>query len=383
MAVSSENRSSTCSRGKNRGQEKHTTRKRVCADFLTTHFEDLPAYNLPTVTARCGEIDLPTLERQAKNFLHIYGKDVDFEHSGNICKDLLALTNMLKENLPEIEGIELVAAETDDGEKHQEFIAYESVNEEDFRPLTLFFLPVKIVDEVDEQLRDILIDFFTFLDRNSPFLPPKASFDMRYILGISEDDDDQLNEEVVEDWSDEYKKLAERYVNGDINAVFEEMDVRRRNVVDSRFIQHLNEKIEQYKKSGKAYYFTPNGEQKTVEGLFKVISEGISLGLEDNIFNYELRSLRFGLGDETFYEYVETDEMLDFDRQFMFCWGLAEEDDVVDRCIDMFNSDAGNFNETVLLKTARIAKCEKEVKFGDYPKRWYQWFIDLLNYLYE
>ncbi|MBR6031395.1 MAG: hypothetical protein IKP36_05460 [Bacteroidaceae bacterium] len=355
----------------------------MCADFLTTHFEDLPAYNLPTVTARCGEIDLPTLERQAKNFLHIYGKDVDFEHSGNICKDLLALTNMLKENLPEIEGIELVAAETDDGEKHQEFIAYESVNEEDFRPLTLFFLPVKIVDEVDEQLRDILIDFFTFLDRNSPFLPPKASFDMRYILGISEDDDDQLNEEVVEDWSDEYKKLAERYVNGDINAVFEEMDVRRRNVVDSRFIQHLNEKIEQYKKSGKAYYFTPNGEQKTVEGLFKVISEGISLGLEDNIFNYELRSLRFGLGDETFYEYVETDEMLDFDRQFMFCWGLAEEDDVVDRCIDMFNSDAGNFNETVLLKTARIAKCEKEVKFGDYPKRWYQWFIDLLNYLYE
>ena len=117
--------------------------------------------------------------------------------------------------------------------------------------------------------------------------------------------------------------------------------------------------------------------------MFKVISEGISLGLEDNIFNYELRSLRFGLGDETFYEYVETDEMLDFDRQFMFCWGLAEEDDVVDRCIDMFNSDAGNFNETVLLKTARIAKCEKEVKFGDYPKRWYQWFIDLSNYLYE
>ena len=228
MAVSSENRSSTCPRGKNRGQEKHTTRKRVCADFLTTHFEGLPAYNLPTVTARCGEIDLPTLESQAKNFLHIYGKDVDFEHSGNICKDLLALTNMLKDNLPEVEVIELVAAETDDGEKHQEFIAYESVTEEDFRPLTLFFLPVKIVDEVDEQLRDILIDFFTFLDRNSPFLPPKASFDMRYILGISEDDDDQLNEEVVKDWSDEYKKLAERYVNGDINAVFEEMDVRRR-----------------------------------------------------------------------------------------------------------------------------------------------------------
>ena len=386
MAVSSKNRSGDSPRGKFGRAEKHTSRKRMCADFLTTHFDVLPAYDLPTVIARCGDIDLPTLESQAKNFLRIYGKDVEFEQSGNVCKNLQAISRALKENLPEIEGIELVNIDRDGEEKRQEFVAYENVSEEDFQTMTLFFLPIKIVESVDEQLRDILIDFFVFIDRNMPFLHPKSSFDMSYSLGIDEDNEDEFNEEVTQDFCDEYMKLAERYVKGDINAVFDEMEARRRQCIGNEglFTKELSEKMSHYKTSGNKYYFTPNGNQKKVEELFRVIEEGMKLGREDNIFNYELRALRFRFGDDTFYdEYVETDEILDFDRQFMFSWGLSEDDDVVDRTFDIFNADASNINGTVLLKTARITECHKKIEFGDYPKRWYNWFIDLLNCIYE
>lgn len=384
MGVSSKNRSGVVQRGATRGKEVHSSRKRMCADFLTYHFEELPAYDIKTVTARCGEVDLPTLESQTKDFLHIYGREVDITHTGNNCRDVVALNNLLKENLPDVDGIELVDAGEDDGEVRSEFVAYKEIPCEDFPVMTIFFMPIKIVSNIDKGLRDILLDFFTFLDWKAPFLQPKASYDMCYSLGI-EEDGDVIDDAFAENWAEDYRQEAERYVKGDINAVFEEMKERKKDCYGNEqiLLNSIKEKINAYRKNGKKWYKTPFGVRKKTEELFGNIEQGIALTLEDSLFNYSLKMLRYKFGDETFFEYVETDEIMDFDRQFIFSWGLNEEDCITEDLMDCINADAGNISSTVLLNTVRISECDTPVKACDYPKRWYEWYIKLLNCIYE
>lgn len=378
MGVSSNNRANIVQREKVGRKEVHSSRKRMCADFLTFNFEDLPAYEIPTVTTRCGEVNLPVLERQVKDFLHIYGRELKIAHTGNNYYDVTVLFNQLKENLPEVSGMELVGSEN-----RQEFIAYKEISQEDFPVMTIFFLPIQIVTEVDDGLRDIMLDFFALLEWKSPFLTPKASVDMRYCLGLF-DEVDEFDEENTESFGEDYYQQARRYVRGDINAVFDEIVVRKRSYNGNEQVLHktIDKKIKAYEKTDKNIYFTPSGQQKQTKELFKIIEQGIALLYEDNIFNYELKALRFKFDDHTLFEYVETDEIFDFDRQFIFCWRL-EDDEIIGNLMDIINADAGSISGTVLLNTARITEVKSPIVFSDYPKRWYNWYLKLLNSIYE
>lgn len=382
MEISSKYRPGTIQRGESRGKKVHSSRKRMCADFLTFHFDEIPAYEINTITARCVDIDLPVLEKQVNDFLHIYGREVGFTHTGNNCRDIITLNNLLKDNLPEIQGIELVIPSSDMEEAKQEFVAYKEISNEDFPIMTMFFLPIKIVECVDKRLRDILLDFFTFLEWKSPFLSPKDSIDMCYSIGC-QDNDDEFDEYFKEDLDEEYVKEAERYVRGDINAVFEEIKRNRNSFYGdyTALCQRLEIKIKEYLSNGRKWYKTPFAKRKQTKELFEVIQNGIALTLEDSLFNYELKFLRYKFYDETFYEYAETDEIMDFDRQFIFSWGL-KDDYITEYLIDMVNADT-NISSTVLLNVARIAECTSPVKFSDYPKRWYNWYTKLLNCIYE
>lgn len=379
MGVSSSNRSNIVLPRKGRRKEEHPSRKRMCANFLTFNFEELPAYDIPTVTARCGKVDLPALERQAKDFLRIYGRKLEIVHTGNNYYDVIVLFNQLKENLPEVSGMELVKSED-----RQEFVAYKEISQEDFPVMEIFFLPVQIINNIDECLKDILLDFFAFLEWKSPFLTPKESVDMRYCLDLF-DEDDAFCAEDIEGFGEDYRRQAERYIHGDINALFDEIVARKYSyAVNEQILQKtINKKIEVYKNTGKDIYFTPGGKQKQAKELFETIEQGITLLSEDNIFNYELKALRFKFDDHTFFEHVETDEIFDFDRQFLFCWGLEEDDGIIRNLMECINADAGNISGTILLNTARIAETKSPIVFSDYPKRWYNWYIKLLNSIYE
>jgi hypothetical protein len=384
MAVPPVNRSLDREYSLERGRTKgHTTRARGCADFLTFHFDEIPACELPTVTARCGEVDLQGLESQARNFLRIYGKELDFKHSENKYRDVVALNEAVKSVAPEVGTIELVERREEDC-LHQEFVIYKQC--EGFEVMTLFLLPVWIVSTVDAELRDVLMEFFTFLDYHAPFIQPKDSFDVAYNLGVLDRDDEEFDPEIECDWDEDYRTWAVRYTKGDINSVFEEIKKRRKPYAGrfEKLAESVRMKMAAYKAHGTMFYETPKGEVRAVSELFEVIEHGLKINMEDCLFNYELRHLRFVYRDEDFLieEYPRYD-IFDFDRQFMFCWGLSEDDPVVDKTVDSLNGDACNICETTLLNSVSLSECKGNVKFSDFPKRWFEWYRQIMHYIYE
>lgn len=382
MAVPSSNRSGVVSGREQRREKGRSTRKGVCSDFLNFQFENLSGYDLCTVTARCEDIDLPAIEGQVQEFLHVLGSDVEVEHSGNPYKDAANLIEQVK-GKTDNEWVEFANVEDDKGNRHQELIGYTVC---DFDTYHLFFLPVKIVTGVDDDLRNILMDFYAFLDWKGPFLSPKAHYDFQYQLGIMDMEDDcQIDPEQSEMWTDEYREWAESYVHGDINKIFEEIEDRRRKFAGNPegLVNRICKNVKAYGQSGKAYYKTGKGHRNKVATLLDLIYQGIQITLEDNLFNYELRFIRYELGDNSFFDWDANDDMMDFDRQFALCFALDDEDSVVEGTRECLNNDAGNFGGTVLMGIERFSG-EKKIKMKtDYPKRWNEWFEQFIKYTYE
>ena len=382
MAVPSSNRSGVVSGREQRREKGRSTRKGVCSDFLNFQFENLSGYDLCTVTARCEDINLPDLENQVSGFLHALGCEVEPEHTDNPYRDAARLIEQVK-GKSDNDWVEFADVEEKDGSKHLELIGY---TECDFNTYKLFFLPVKIVENVDDDLRDILLDFYTLLDWQGPFLSPKEHYDFQYQLGIMDMEDDcQIDPEQSEMWGEEYTDWAKRYVNGDINKIFGEIEKRRRKFVSDYegLAAAICKKVKAYGKSGKVYYKTAKGHRNKVATLLDLIYEGIKITLEDNLFNYELRFIRYELGDESFYDWDSNDDMIDFDRQFALCYALDDEDPVVEGTIECINNDAANFGGTVLLRIERFSGEKKKKMKTDYPKRWNKWFEKFMTMTYE
>ena len=383
MEISSEHRSATRSRKLGREQKDGSAKRRREPDFLTAEFSPIPAYEVPTVVSRLGKVDLIELEEQARHLLDVYGIDYRLEHSGNDYRDLMSLHDEVKKSLGEKVMVEL--SETDDGtEKRQEFFTYSEID--GFPTDQVFFLPVRIVETIDGDLKDILISFFALLEKKSPFLIPKCSYDMQYCLGIIDMDDEKIDPEQSEWWSEDYRCMAERYVNGDINKVFEEIWRIARQYTDDGHIlsEILRKKIDGIRNPEKRRYKTPNGKEFKVSELLDCIREGLDICLEDNLFNYELRFIRYNIGDEKFYDgEIGSDEIVDFDRFFMFSWGCIDDDKITESVLEEINNDLGNFGATVMLDVHRVSAIDGKVEPVDYPKRWYEWFIRYLNFVYE
>lgn len=365
-----------------RGRKADTAKRRGEPDFLTATFAPIPAYEIPLITAACGKVDLTSLEDQARHLLDIYGKEYIPQRSGNDYKDVMSIHDDIRNQLGEKIDVELSEVGEDDDKHHEFFTCMEC---EGFPVNEVFFMPIRILETVDKELRDILILFFGFLERRSPFLLPKASYDVQYAIGILDEDDEEINEEQAECWSEDYLKLAERYVKGDINKLFKEIeDVARKNPGDVLPLAELiREKISDYQNPVSRNYKTPTGKELIAVTLLNCIEEGIDIHLEDNLFNYELRFIRYEIGDELFYDEIESDEIVDFDRLFMFTYGLTDDDDVAESVLNCFNQDMGNFSQTIMLDVHRVSAIDGKVEPSDYPKRWYQWFIKFLNCIYE
>ena len=120
-----------------------------------------------------------------------------------------------------------------------------------------------------------------------------------------------------------------------------------------------------------------------VQVLLDLIDLGIQLTLEDNLFNYELRFIRYELGDDQFYDYDDNDNIIDFDRQFALCYGLDEDDPVCEGTIECLNNDAQSFGGTILLGIERFSGEKKCKMKTDYPKRWQEWFENFVNCINE
>lgn len=381
MAVSSKDRVST---GKQRVGNKpaHTAGAGLCGNFLTQCFDCIHAYDIETVTGRCGEIDLPALTGQVQHFLSVYGKTLHFESTGNKYHDAAVLTDIIKENVKEMD-VELV--EVDKGSTvSAEFVAYK-VND-GLDTSSLYFLPIAIVHCVDGQLKEILLDFFAFLSHFSLFSYPYESYEMCQALAIDYDYMPKVkyDPDLVESLSPEFKKVADRYVDGDIRELFKDIEARREALYGNQWqlVEKVRHGMLEYE--GKMFYKLPSGETRSVTGLFEVMEEGLQLNTEDSLANYDIAPIRCELGDESFCEEEGySDEMISMDSLFMFCYGWGDGDRTVERAINTFNQDNGSMGYPVLIEVEKISDCKGKVEPSDYPKRWYEWYEKLITFIYE
>lgn len=386
MAISSKSRKNA---GTARPSERNGTtaaRTRRCPDFLTFHFDDKPAPEIYTIAEMCGGIDIQSLENSARSFLRTYGKELEYESTGNVAADLVRLNKTLKESIEGVDGVELINTRLEDGSHRQEFVVYKI--HRGVYTMQLWIIPIQLLEYVKEELKDILLDFFAFLERHSPFLLPKASYDINYSLGIFDADfeESEPDEEQASEWSDEYRAQVNRYLKGDINDYFNE--IQKRSSLDingqpSKLVPIIKKKIREFRLHGsKTYQVQKDGDERLVSKLLEAIEDGIKINLEDTLFNHELRNLRYIFGDDDFLdeeEFGNSSDIIDFGRQFMFTWGMYDDDEVVEATIDILNADAGNILQTTLLSYIRISACAKKVKFGDFPERWEKWYIQFLN----
>lgn len=375
MAVTSGHRGSARQQVRERRANRNTSRSRECSDFLTCSFDDVPAYTLNTVRAKCGDIDLPALEKKVGVFLRTKGKELEYEHTGDEYQDVVRLVDCLKSDTDDYSYELIKRDETDE----QLIIAYKESR--DFIEESVYFMPVKIVSCVDDQLKDILLDFFAFLDMESPFIKPKDSMDMHFTLGIDEEDDYKLDESVASDMSDEFRKLAENYASGEINDVFEEISSRRRSYagICNKLTQKIKDSISSYKKNGSKFYKISSDKKHDVEKLFAAIEKGITLCLSDSLFNYELDALRRTVSESLFSGYP--DEVMEFFRQFLFSWSADEDDPLNEEVVKIFNEDSYNVSPTTLFDYVIIDG--ESNKSSNYPKQWSDWYFELLECIYE
>lgn len=379
MAVSSKDRISTGKKHVGR-RPTHTAREGQCGNFLTQRFDCIHAYDIETVTRRCGEIDLPALTEQVRSLFSVYDKKLNFESTGNKFHDAAMLSEAIKENVKEMD-VELV--EIDNGDTSSvEFVAYKLNDGLDTS--NLYFLPIRILECVDDKLKEILLDFFAFLSQFSLFRLPYDSYEMCQALGIEYDADEIKYDPEVE-LSPEYKKLTDRYVQGDVRAYFDTITAKReaKKGCFHELVFEVREGMTNY--DGGAYYQLPNGENRHVSELFEVLEEGIDLNTEDSLGNYDIAPIRYDLGDETFLEEEGcSDEMLCLDSLFTFSYGFSEDDDKsVGEVIDIFNRDNCNMGMPVLVEVEKISKCRYKLEPSDYPKRWSDWYKKLITFIYE
>jgi hypothetical protein len=379
MAFPSDYRKASIKEGQ-RGRSPRTAKQGQCSNFLTCRFDSLHAYDLETITGRCGEIDLPALTEQARQFLSVYDKPLKFRSTGNRFHDAVLLTKAIQKQIKDF-SIELVDFDDGDHPAHRELVAYHVKDGLDTS--NIYFMPIKILEHVDEQLREVLMDFFAFLFHYGMFIMPKSSYEMCYSMNW--DDCEDQYDEMADEASPEYKAHTDRYLLGDLNTIFETIEEKKKAKAGCFFqlAEEVRFGMERYRESGHAYYSLPNGEQRPVSELFDVLEEGVKLHLEDSLSNYDIVPIRYDMGDESFCEEEGmSDDMVALGAIFMFSYGM-DDDPVVEKTIETFNNNDSSMGLPVLVEVHKISKCNEQIHVSDYPQRWTEWYKKILSYIYE
>lgn len=380
MAVSSELRNSLGKRRIFGTRPAHRSRRKRCDNFLSFRFEELQACKLETVTERCGSVDAFCLMGQVANYFRTIGKNFEFQPTGNKFQDVFKLMEMLQRNIGNFTDIDLVRVEDRESHTaHDEFVLYREFD--DFDTYKIFFMPIKVLSLVDDRLKEILTDFFTYLELQSPFLLPTNSYEMQYSLGL-DDEIENIDLDGEEDDTD-YKRLVERYTKGDISRYFEEIKKRRVRYATIRevLIEKLKNEIQEYRRMGVESYPISEYAYKPTSKLLDFIEQGVRLYEEDNLLDYELRFIRLRLCDDTFLDdKVDAYDIMEFERQFIFSWEL--NDDVAKSVVDTFNGNM-DASATIIVQAVPLSSIKEKVEISDYPTRWLEWYIDFLDCIDE
>lgn len=379
MAATSNHRSNTLTRGGRTqlGGKAHYTRCNGSTHFLNASFASIPGCEIPNDEAAVGlvDTDMGSVRSDVAKFFSAYGIDCGFPSpTGNFKKDLLALYNVVKENLPNKDwSLEVVRQYGDSGPI--KFVVYCNVK---FPEYTVWAMPVKKMATADAKTRKLLALTFAVLSRKDMYDFPDKNTDFQYCLGQCDNDfmrDEEghtaFDEYLTEYWDDEYKAMAVRYLDGDIQGLFAEIAEVANHEADYGkpldFV--LEDTIRQYREEK-----YPNTQ------LLDIIAKELELCREDWLSDYHLAMIQNEFG----YDFSDDDgnesDFMDFARIFFFCYD--SEDCITQAAIDSLNSEAYNLDIGYLCRYSFIDSddVKKRMK-NDFPERWADINLKLINEL--
>lgn len=367
MAVTSIHRSNTRSgcKAERNGQEAHHGRRNVRNRFLNTAFASIPGNEIPNDEAFIvlGKGDIERLRGDVAKFFKKYGICAALPNiTGNDKHDLLNIYNLLKANLPDKDwSVEVVHKDgTDDSPI--KFMVYSYAK---FPEYTVWGMPVKKMAEVDEKTRKLLALTFAVMYRKDMYALPEDNFDFQYCLGqvenqFEKDEDGNTKfDDDAEMWSEDYRDMAVRYLDGDISQLFGEiMQAKELEAEYGKPIDCiLEETIKQYRAEK---YHNPQ--------LLDIIEQELELCREDWISEYHMGMLKQEYGDD-FGSDDDCMEFMDFTRIFFFCYDA--EDCITEAAIECFNQEAYSSGVGELYRYSFIDDDNiKERMESSFPNRW-------------
>lgn len=379
MAATSVNRSNTLTRGRRTqlGGKAHHAGRNGRAHFLNASFASIPGCEIPNDEAAIGLVDsdMRNIRSDVVKFFSTYGIACELPvPTGNFKKDILALYNVVKENLPNKDwSLEVVRQNGDSGPI--KFVVYCYAK---FSEYTVWAMPVKKMATADEKTRKLLALTFAVLSRKDMYYFPENNYDFQYCLGQCENDfvrDEEghtkFDEYVEEYWDEEYKKMAVRYLDGDIQGLFAEIvDVANHEADYGKPLDFvLEDTIRQYRE-----------EKYPIPHLLDIIEKVLELCREDWLSDYHLAMIKNEFG----YDFAENDgnecELMDFARIFFFCYD--SEDCITQAAIDSLNSEAYNLDVGNLCRYSFIDSDDVKKRMeNDFPERWADINLKLINEL--
>lgn len=382
MAVSSANRSNTL--GVNEGahdrKQAHSTRRNVRNHFLSATFKEIPGFTLNVNEAAIAlsgpDKDISRLQSEVRSFYNQIDVDCVLpQATGNFQYDLYCLYSHLCVHLPKDWNIDIVR---ECGEHSPiKFVVYKLHN--DFPEYTLWNVPISKLESVDEETKNLLLAIFAMLHRNDMFTYPDENYEMLYTLGQMDYDfghTDENGNVVFDDnaeyWDDYYKEWALRYVNGDINELFNEIKHVEQSELDGEGLltDMVSKMIEVYRMK-----------QYNNQNMLNIAEELVSLCKEEWLSDFHISMVRNYLGDDFASEESITDEIMDFGRLFYFVYN--PDDPIAENMMELLNADSSSFEQGALLSYSFIDIDDvKERMANSFPERWvnvYEKFISELS----
>lgn len=368
MAATSIHRSNTRNgcKAKRNGREAHHCRCNVRNSFLNATFASIPGNEIPNDEAVIvlGNGDIERLRGDVAKFFKAYGISAALpEIVGNDKTDLLNLYNLLKNNLPDKDwNIEVIHKDGTD-KSPIKFMVYSYVK---FPEYTVWGMPVKKMAEVDDKTRKLLALTFAVMYRKDMYDLPEDNFDFQYCLGQVENQfekDENGNTKFDDDaemWSEDYRDMAVRYLNGDISQLFGEiMQAKELETEYGKPIDCiLEETIKLYREEK---YHNPQ--------LLDIIEQVLEICREDWLSEYHMAILKQEYGGDFGSEDDSDTEFMDFTRIFFFCYDI--EDCITEAAIECFNQEAYNYGVGELYCHSFIDDDNiKERMESCFPERW-------------
>lgn len=380
MEVVTTNRSDTLGRTKqkryiksNGKTPKSSTQKTQQRSFLMHKFDELPIFNQSTFSDyrislkdEGGELHLDIGNERIdfnKNFRNLYNAVCAYcnaHHS--ICPKIIkshpfemikALYKAAKRCCPENNEIVI---NYDAVSKEIVFIEYAKSN---YPQYTCGFIPVKYIETLDEPFRQFFIEFISLIRVTMAVEFPEDNYDFAFSLGMM--DDYYLEED------DEYKDFIERYLNGDIKHLFNE-------ILNSHWQELVIDCMEMSDRITSLINNAPSNELKE---LLLIAIDGINLMAEESINNYRHDLNQCNLDEFDNVDYY--DEIFTVDRLFCICYGDEENDPIVRSVIGIINDTACNYSQEELYDYRVITSDYDTPFFGnDFPDKWFD-FLSKYN----